>query len=60
MDVVTKSYTRGRAAPSTGISIGIGPIPAFLVVSGSVKYVVQVPNYIVGMSYLLLKFSKHQ
>ena len=29
-----------RAAPSTGIGISIGPIPAFLVVSESVKYVI--------------------
>ena len=32
-----------RAAPSTGISISIGPIPAFLVVSELVKHVIQVP-----------------
>ena len=34
-----------RAVPSTGFSIGIGPIPAFLVVSELVKYVTQVRIY---------------
>ena len=34
---------KSRAAPIPGICIGIGPIPAFLMASESVKYLILVP-----------------
>ena len=48
----SKVMWRPRAAPSTGIGIGIGPIPAFLVVSESVKHVIQVPILLLLIPYM--------
>ena len=51
-------YLVGGAAPSTGIGIGIGPIPVFLVIPESVKYSVQMStstNSVVSVLCLLLK-----